>query len=51
MPDLDIKDISRLTFPKGVRNQYAALAWESQRRYFLLEIMAGCLLFLWGALV
>ena len=51
MPDLAIKDINKLAFPKTVRNQYAVLAWESQRRYFLLEIIAGCLLFLWGALV
>jgi len=50
MPELEIKDISRLAFPKGMKEQYNALAWESQRVYFLLLIIVGALLFLWGAL-
>ena len=48
MPDLAIEDISKLAFPKGVREKYTVLAWTNQRRYFLLLIILGCLLFMWG---
>jgi len=48
MPQLDIKDISKLSFPKGMQEQYSALAWESQRVYFLLLIIIGSIVFLWG---
>lgn len=49
MPELEIKDIGNLAFPKGMKEQYSALAWESQRVYFLFLIIVGALLFLWGA--
>ena len=51
MPNLKVDDISRLAFPKGVRQQYAMLAWESQRQYFVLLIAFGAMLFLLGALM
>jgi len=50
MPDLDLKDINKLAFPKGTREQYTSLAWESQRVYFLLLLIIGAILFLLGAL-
>lgn len=51
MPDLDIKDMKALGFPSGMREQYSALAWESQRQYFLLMVIAGAGLFLLGAVL
>ena len=50
MPKLEITDMSKLSFPKNVQEQYSALAWESQRVYFLFMIIVGALLFLWGAI-
>lgn len=50
MPNIDTSDLKMLAFPKGMRERYAALAWSSQRQYFVIMIAAGALLFLVGAL-
>ena len=51
MPEIKVEDLRQLAFPKGLRQQYQVIVWQDQRKYFLLIMIVGCVLFLLGAML